>query len=131
MAERATWEEVLRPFSFAPRETAEQLMQRLTNEWCPILGVEPPALGPATPVRRERWSHRRVGRHIDAMARLQPKMRVTKPPRFDHGALVLVEFAPGVIGQIDGRHRANLWRHRPGQYEVLILEAWNAHPAGE
>jgi hypothetical protein len=48
-------------------------------------------------------------------------MAVDRPPRHDGGAMVLFEVA-GKVGQLDGRHRANLWRKRPGVYDVLILE---------
>jgi len=125
MTEYATWDDALRPFRFSPKESAIQLMTRLTREWCPILGATMPKLRRGrTTVRREFWTHAQIGEHIDRMIALQPKMLVSNPPRRDAGPIVLMEFAPGVVGQIDGRHRANMWRHRPGRYEVLVIEGW-------
>lgn len=125
-----TWAEISRPFSFAPKETPIQLMNRLAQHWAPRLGAKVPEITPEVRARKERWTHEQIDRHITKMAKLCPKMIVRQPPRFDKGPIVLFELADGQIGQLDGRHRCNLWRNRPGEYDVLILELY-AHPAGE
>lgn len=112
----------LRHFAFSRKEAPLELINRLAQHWAARLSQKIPRIGESTPVRAERWSHVQVGEHIDRMAAICPEMLVSSPPRHDVGALVLFELADGSIGQLDGRHRANLWRHCSGEYDVLILE---------
>lgn len=119
---KASWYDVRGCFSFSAKETPLELANRLARHWGPRLKAKIPAISEETPVRRERWTHVQIGEHLDRMIELCPKMLVTKPPRVDGGPIVLFELADGQIGQLDGRHRANRWRHRPGLYDVLILE---------
>jgi hypothetical protein len=119
---RANWYDVRGCFSFSAKETPLQLINRLAQHWGPRLGTTIPEITPQTPVRRERWTHEQIGAHLDRMAALTPKMLVTKPPRVDGGPIVIFELPDGKVGQLDGRHRCNLWRNRPGLYDVLILE---------
>ena len=117
----ANWHDVGECFRYHRGETPLQAANRLAQHWPPRLKVAVPEITAETPVRRERWTHEQVGQHLDRMVGLCGAMAVDRPPRHDGGALVLFEVA-GKVGQLDGRHRANLWRKRPGLYDVLILE---------
>lgn len=108
-------------FTFSRTERPLDMMNRLAQQWSPRFGVELPEITCDTPVRRESWTHLQVGEHLDRMVEICPKMVVDKMPRYNTGALILFEYG-GHVGQLDGRHRANLWRNIPGQYDVLILE---------
>ncbi|WP_420465618.1 hypothetical protein [Panacagrimonas sp.] len=106
---------------FADRRDGFATVVRLTDEWADRYSVPRPVFGPDTPVRQEIWSAEQVGAHLDRLARIEPRMITDESPRRLYGPLVLVDFRHGRIGQIDGRRRANVWRHQPGQYGVLIL----------
>ena len=97
-------------------------INRLASHWAPRLKEPIPQITTATPVTHEQWTHEQVGKHLDRMAKLCPAMIVRNPPKMDGGAIVLFRLPSGKIGQLDGRHRANLWRNCPGVYDVLILE---------
>lgn len=114
-----TFADVLRCFS--DRRDAFATVVRLTDEWADRYRVARPVMGPDVPVLHTVWSAREVGEHLDRLAQLEPRLITGEPPRRLSGPLVLVDFGRGRIGQIDGRRRANVWRHVPGQYEVLRL----------
>jgi len=119
MAEPVSWGRVLTCFS--DRHDAMAVIRRLSNEWADRYGVDWPQFGNLLPVVRETWSHERVGRHLDALALLVPELITDQEPRRMTGPLVLIDFGKGRVGQIDGRRRANRWRHIPGEYEVLRI----------
>lgn len=114
----ATYAEVLR--CFADRRNPQAVIDRLTAEWAQRYGAGG-KVGPGCDVWRERWTHEQVGQHLDQLAEMVPALITEQPPRRLDGPLVLVYFGYGRIGQIDGRRRANVWRHMPGEYEVLIV----------
>lgn len=118
----ALMERLLWHFSFSPRETPLQAINRLAQQWAPRLYRTIPPITDQTPVVREWWSHDEIGQHTDRMAIICPEIVVNHRPRFDAGALILFRFADGVVGQLDGRHRCAVWRKRPGTYEVLVLD---------
>lgn len=116
-----TWAAVLE--AFADRGDPQAVIHRLSAEWAERYGVPYQPIGPRNRIRREVWDHHRVGAHLDRLAARVPAMLTTQLPRRFGGALVVVDFGQGRVGQIDGRRRANFWRHVPGQYDVIIVEA--------
>lgn len=116
-----TWAAVLE--AFADRGDPEAVIHRLAGEWADRFGLPYRPIGSHCRIRQERWSHIEVGEHLDRLAKIVPAMLTTQMPRRFDGALVVVDFGQGRIGQIDGRRRANFWRHMPGQYDVLVVEA--------
>lgn len=121
MAEAVSWRDVVE--CFADRGDPEGVIHRLASEWAARYGVPYRPLGPRCRIRREVWDQHRVGAHLDRLAQRVPALITTAQPRRFGGALVLVDFGQGRVGQIDGRRRANWWRHVPGQYDVIIVEA--------
>ena len=115
----SSWASVL--ICFADRTDPMAVIRRLSNEWADRYGVDWPQFGHQIPVKRETWTHDRVGRHLDALALLVPELITDLEPRRMTGPLVLIDFGKGRVGQIDGRRRANRWRHLPGDYEVLRI----------
>ena len=111
-----SWAEVEAQFSDRPKGT----IQRLASEWAPRMGVSVPDLGPHCRVELEHWSHIKIGEVLDKAAEDDPKMYTAKPPRWNRGPLT-VFCREGRYGLIDGRHRANLWRHECGKYPVLVI----------
>lgn len=79
----------------------------------------------------EAWSHTEIGELMDTLAAVEPRMtrdmvngtnNAQLQPRIDGLPLCVIDF-DGRRGMIDGKHRANQWRHRPGRYPVLVVEA--------
>lgn len=121
MAEAVTWLAVLE--AFADRGDPEAVIHRLAGEWADRFGLLYRPIGSRCRIQQVSWSHIEVGEHLDRLAKIVPEMLTTQMPRRFDGALVVVDFGKGRIGQIDGRRRANFWRHMPGQYNVLVVEA--------
>lgn len=121
MAKAVSWADVVQ--CFADRSDPEDVIHRLAAEWAGRYGLPYSPLGPRCKIRRDQWTHHEVGAHLDRLAQMVPALITTTRPRRFGGALVLVDFGRGRIGQIDGRRRANWWRHVPGMYDVLIVEA--------
>lgn len=121
MEKAVTWRDVVD--CFADRSEPEAVIHRLSSEWAQRYGLPYEPIGPRCRIRRERWSHHEVGAHLDRLAARVPALITTLQPRRFGGALVLVDFGRGRVGQIDGRRRANFWRHVPGRYDVLVVEA--------
>jgi len=120
MAEAVTWREVLD--CFADRAEPEAVIHRLTAEWAYRYRVPYRPIGPHCRMRLDQWTHNEIGVHLDRLAKMVPALITAAQPRRFSGPLVLVDFGQGRIGQIDGRRRANWWRHVPGMYDVLIVE---------
>lgn len=115
------WADVLACFS--DRAEPEGVIHRLAAEWAQRYGVAYRPIGAHSRVRCESWSSDEVGAHLDRLAKIVPALITTTQPRRFGGPLVVIDFGQGQIGQIDGRRRANFWRHVPGKYDVLIVEA--------
>ena len=90
-----------------------------------------PSNWPGCVVTLEAWMQDEIGELMDAMARIEPRMTVdmvgglnnaTLPPRLDGMPLALVRFGDR-FGMIDGKHRANRWRHVHGRYAALVIHA--------
>src|SRR5690606_11785199 len=109
---------------FADRSNPASTIDRLVTEWAARFGLPHPRLIGIAPVERETWSAEQVGAHIDALARIEPRLITNQQPRRLSGPLVIIDFGQGRVGQIDGRRRANVWRHKPGNYEVLRICAF-------
>lgn len=122
MAEAVTWTNVLA--CFADRGDPVGVIHRLAGEWAARYGIAYTPLGPGSAVRQEEWTDAQIDAHLSCMGALVPALVTSVPPprRWD-GPLVLIDFGAGRVGQIDGRRRANVWRHTPGWYAVLIVEA--------
>lgn len=116
-----TWLAVLE--AFADRGDPEAVIHRLAGEWADRFRLQYCPIGPHCRIRQESWSSVEVGWHLDRLAKIVPAMLTAQMPRRFDGALVVVDFGQGRVGQIDGRRRANFWRHMPGNYDVLVVEA--------
>jgi hypothetical protein len=119
MAEVVTWREVLDCFS--DRTSPIATIDRLANGWANRFKIPHPRLIGIAPVQRETWTAEEVGAHLDRIAVIEPRIITDQLPRRHSGPLVIVDFGQGRVGQIDGRRRANVWRHEPGSYEVLRI----------
>lgn len=117
MAETVAWAEVER--CFADRHNPLAVIRRLSDEWADRFDLPQGIL--VKRVERETWSAEQVGRHLDCLAQIEPRLITDQQPRRLDGPLVLIDFGKGRVGQIDGRRRANVWRHQPGRYEVLRI----------
>lgn len=117
-----SWRDVIA--CFADRTDPVATIDRLANEWADRFGLPHPQFDGNTPVARETWDAEQIGEHLDALARIEPRLITNQQPRRLGGPLVIVDFGGGRIGQIDGRRRANVWRHTPGTYEVLRICAF-------
>lgn len=115
------WSDVLD--CFADRHNPQSVIERLTNEWADRYGLPHPIVGRSSNVHLERWSHIGLGIHLDTIAKIQPLMITDQKPRWLSGRIVVVDFGDA-YGQIDGRRRANVWRHVPGTYEILVICAY-------
>ncbi|MBR7652390.1 hypothetical protein [Brucella oryzae] len=118
------WENIL-PLFFFHRDGVLAI-QRLTRDWTRLYGLRQIDVFRGS-VFREKWSSLRIGEVLDHMqntsdARSAGKCVTTKEkPRYVEGSLVVVRTQDKDI-LIDGRRRANLWRSRPGEYGVWIIE---------
>lgn len=119
MAKAVSWRDVLA--CFADRTNPVATIDRLANGWADRFGISHPRLIGMAEVKRETWSAEQIGAHLEALARIEPRMITNQQPRRLSGPLVIVDFGEGRVGQIDGRRRANVWRHTPGNYEVLRI----------
>lgn len=122
MAQTVGWPDVLA--CFADRSSPIATIDRLVNGWADRFRLPHPRLAGIAPVQRETWTAEQVGAHLDRLAQIEPRMITDQQPRRLSGPLVIVDFGHGRIGQIDGRRRANVWRHTPGAYEVLRICAF-------
>ena len=101
-------------------------IQRLTRVWIKNHGLLPFDVYTGKIVK-ETWSADQIGELVDEMAGIPHKsglrnsMRTDEPPRFVEFPLVVVRSQDKEFF-IDGRRRANVWRHRNGRYPVLIIE---------
>lgn len=83
-------------------------------------------------MRLEAWHSDRIGEVMSGMARVEPRMtwdvkdgvnNAALPPRVDGMPPVVIKFAGGKYGMIDGKHRANRWKNLPGTYAMLVVDA--------
>jgi hypothetical protein len=116
------WPEVVR--CFADRRNPVYEIQRLSNHWCERYRIHSPTLGSHCEVVREHWDNHKLGAHLDEMARWAPNIITSMKPRRLKGPIVIVDYGKGRVGQLDGRRRANVWRHIQGTYEVLRICAY-------
>lgn len=121
---KAKWSDVLD--CFADRSDPLATIQRLGSEWAERYYLNKPRLvfGPHMMVLREYWHGSRIDEHLENLAVMVPALITDLKPRRLSGALVIVDFAGGRIGQIDGRCRANVWRHIDRTFEVLRICAY-------
>ena len=120
----ASWQEVVALF---PKERDAI---RNAEGWADRYDIEPTHF-PGCRVTLEAWTHDEIDAAMDAMSAIEPRMSVdmadgvnnaTLPPRIDGLPLVMVKLR-NWLGMIDGKHRANKWRHIPGKYAVLVVHA--------
>lgn len=123
----ATWDEVAALF-----HVGGGLEQGFNNarRWAERYGLEPGRINSGR-LRLEAWSAQQLAAALDEMAKVEPRMTVdmvggvnksTLPPRVDGLPAVVVDFGDGRLGMIDGKHRSNRWKMRPGEYAVLVIE---------
>lgn len=105
---------------FADVSHPQREIDTLTREWADRYKLPRPQLNKHSPVHLEHWTHTRLGEHLDRLAVYEPRMITPLKPRRLSGRIVVLDFGT-VYGQIDGRRRANTWRHIKGLYEVLIV----------
>lgn len=83
------------------------------------------------PVTLECWSNERIASELVKMAEAEPRLLIeivgginnaTIPPRCDGLPIIVIRFGEK-FGMIDGKHRANKWKHIPGNYAVLVIES--------
>lgn len=119
----ASWREVIALF---PSE-ADAI--RNIDGWAARYGCPPPARGRFR-VTLEAWSHLDIDRLMSDMSEYEPRVTVgivggvnnaQIPPRVDGLPIVIIQFG-GRFGMIDGKHRANRWKHAPGHYAVLVIQ---------
>lgn len=76
-------------------------------------------------------THEEVGQAMKLSARIHPKVErqivngkniVRTAPRVEDLPLVFVRFDRQHWGMLDGRHRADKWRRRPGLYGAVVLD---------
>ena len=120
----AKWSDVIACFS--DRRNPLATIHRLSDEWAQHHDIAPrrPRYDENTMVQREWWSNERIDEHLTDLAQIVPALITELKPRWLLGAIVIIDFGAGKIGQIDGRRRANLWRHEKGIYEVLRICAY-------
>jgi hypothetical protein len=82
-------------------------------------------------VTLEAWTNDEIDRCMSAMSEFEPRMTVDicgnvnnaiLPPRLEGLPLAVVRFGDR-YGMIDGKHRANKWKHMLGNYAVLVIHA--------
>lgn len=121
---RATWAEVTALFPH-PRDAI-----RNAEGWADRYDIEMTYI-PGCRVTLEAWTHEEIAAAMDAMTAIEPRMSVdmvdgvnnaTLPPRIEGLPLAVVKLR-NWLGMIDGKHRANKWRHIPGKYAVLVVHA--------
>lgn len=113
------WNEVM--YQFRDRADPIGVIHRLSEEWAVRFGLEYEPVGPHSHITKEKWGHEQVREHLERISRVEPRMRTDLRPRRLDGAIVLLDFGQGRVGQIDGRRRANVWKDRPGQYDILRI----------
>jgi hypothetical protein len=118
------WQHVLELFRF--HSGGVSAVQRLTRVWIDNHELLPVNVFSGRIVE-ETWSAQRIGSLVDEMAGishvsgLRNSMRTTESPRFVQFPLVVVR-TQGKEFFIDGRRRANAWRHHQGEYAVRVID---------
>lgn len=106
-------------------------LQVLADEWAERYGL---ALRDITdrPVRCEYWTGEKIGREVDKMAILEPRLtregspHVAREPYTHDAPITVLDFGEGRRGLADGRHRADKWRNRPHRrFPVFVV---SCHP---
>lgn len=118
------WREVCALF----KKESEPL--RNIRGWADRYGVPMPDVTKCR-VTLESWTNVEIERCMTAMSEIEPRMTVdicgntnnaTLPPRLEGLPLAVIRFGDRV-GMIDGKHRANKWKHLLGNYAVLVIHA--------
>lgn len=100
------------------------------NGWADRYGVLPVNY-PGCRVTLESWERSDIDALMIDLAGVEPRMvkdvvrgvnNATVPPRLNGLPLVLIKFGD-VYGMLDGKHRANKWRHAEGRYAALVIHA--------
>lgn len=116
-ARKPTWDDIVSAFADRKKGTIDMLV----GHWAPRIQVERPQLTPSTPLTVEWWTHEMLGAYVDRIAKVDPGMIVSRRPRREDEPLIAFK-RDGRYGLIDGRCRANLWRHKPGVYPMIVAE---------
>ena len=116
-ARKPVWADITTAFMDRKKGT----LDTLAEHWSARIGVDKPALKKGVPLTVEWWTHEQLGTYIDEIAKTDPAMVVTRKPRRTDTPLVTFK-RQGRYGMVDGRCRANLWRHKPGVYPVIVME---------
>ena len=91
------------------------------RDWSPRMGVDTPTLGPHCEIWLEHWNHVQIAKVLYMAAKVDPAMIVRNRPRMTDRPMTAFH-RRGRFGLIDGRHRANLWAERKGEYPILVVE---------
>lgn len=116
------WHDVEAQFAHQP-----VTLQTLADEWAERYGLQPQAMQ-NLPVRCEYWGNDELGNAIDKMAEREPRLTREGSPHvatepYTHSApITVLNFSEGRLGMVDGRHRADKWRNRPGRYPVFVVD---------
>ena len=122
---RPTWDGVL----YLLAETLDRV-QASVDRYAAGYGVETRNIFDAE-ITYKVLTHEEVGKAMKLSARIHPKVErqivkgqniVRSEPRIEDLPLVFVRFDRKHWGMLDGRHRADKWRHRPGLYGAVVLD---------
>lgn|GEM_PF-945620 len=122
----AHWGEVQKLFRF--HSDGIPAMQRLARIWIDNFDLAPIDVFSGRIVE-ESWSAERIGRLVDTIAQTPHKngapntMITDKKPRAENPSLVVLR-TQGREFFLDGRRRANIWRHQDGNYRVWVIEVF-------
>lgn len=121
----SNWSEVLALF-----HGCERYASLNANGWTERYGLRPPDWRHCN-VTLQAWTDDELRQAMQDMSALEPRLTVDMvdgknnallPPRVDGLPAVMVRFSKG-FGIIDGKHRANQWKQRPGEYAVIVVES--------
>lgn len=118
------WRDVLELFQFHGDGVAA--IPRLSRVWVHNHGLQAVNIFSGE-IIKESWTAERIGRLVDEMAGIPHKsglrnsMRTSEPPRFKEFPLIVVR-TQGKEFFIDGRRRANQWRHEDSEFAVWIIQ---------
>ena len=116
-ARKPVWADVEAAF----KDRNAKTFDLLAAHWAARIGVEKPDLKQGVPLTVEWWSHEKLGDYIDMIAKTDPAMIAKRLPRREDGPLIAFK-RDGKYALMDGRHRANVWRHKPGVYPIIVME---------
>ena len=120
----ATWEDVLKQFSYNGKDPAQEV-NRLAGVWFKDIVVNTKT----TEVKAEYWTGTKLKKVLEEMSAVydhadlpNKKRYITDDrPRFETTAPATILKAKGEFVILDGRRRINEWCEQPGLHPVLVL----------